>query len=183
MLSVGAVVVGVVGIVGACDDDEQYGTPPPAASSRAAPSSPGAEPSPTASPTDEQQIIAQYRRFWLQTLPAVFAAAPAQRRALLTPVVMNPQLDTLLTNLAALEANGEKDYGTSIPLRQTTRITNRTALVTGCLDSRKAGIVDARSGRMKSHGVARNPVRATLKKNDDAVWRVYAVAYPGGTSC
>lgn len=164
------------------------GTPEPSGSLPPTPSATpsstaSAMPSPSTSLTDEQQILAQYKRFWLEALPAAFSAPASQRRSILEPVVTDPELTVLVDNLAALNERGEKDYGVNRPLRQTVEIRQNLSLVTGCLDSSGSGVAEAKTGRKKTKGVPQNPVRVNLRRTAGQAWRVSAVTYPGGRSC
>jgi hypothetical protein len=133
--------------------------------------------------TEEQQIVAQYVKFWTKALPAAFAATAPRRKSILAPTTANPQLDLLLNNMAALDASGERGYGTDVPLDQSVRRDAGSAIVRGCLDSTKSGIADDRTGELVTRGVRQNPVQVSMSKNFDGIWRISAVIYTGGRSC
>jgi hypothetical protein len=176
--------LGALGLTSCSNDDERPGRLPTETTPGRVGTSPAhTTPSATPSLTDEQQIIAQYRRFWLQALPAGAAAAPARRRAIFAPVVTEPELGVLMNNFAYFDGRGEKAYGVNTPLRQSVVMSGSTALVTGCLDSHNAGRLNAGSRKKLTKGVDRNPVRANLKKGADSIWRVSTVIFTGGTEC
>ncbi len=169
----------VLVLVAGCDDEPDYRRLPPTSSATPSAAAPNVSPS----LTTEQQILAQYERFWTEAAPASDSASNHERRAILAPVVMNPQLDLMLNNAAVLNARGERSYGVDRPLRQTVVINGDLALVRGCLDSSKSGIADKASGRPKTRGVPQNPVLANFRRGADFVWRISGITYPGGRSC
>jgi hypothetical protein len=169
-------------LVASCDEEERYGEPPPLPSSRP-PSPTHASPSGTAAKTDEQQILAQYHRFWTDALPRAYAATAPQRRAILAPVTTDPELGVLLRNMSIQDAGGERGYGTQLPLKQSLERSGALSLVRGCLNSRNAGVLRAATGKKLTRGPERNPVLVNLKKSADSSWRVSFVKYPGGSQC
>lgn len=182
---IGVAVVAVLAVSGGgCngDDKDRYGKPPSDGPPTTA-SSGSASPSPSASLTDEQQILAQYRKFWTEALPKAFAAVPSARRSVLTSATMDPELSVLLQNMAIQDNAGERGYGSSIPLRQTVETNASVSLVRGCLDSRDAGVLSVKTGKKLTRGPAQNPVLVNLKRGSDRVWRVSFVSYPGGSKC
>jgi hypothetical protein len=183
-LRVGAVLATVFAlvVVAACTGDgERYGelpTPEPSASKKSSLS-----PSPSPSLSDEQQIIAQYKRFWTEVLPKAYAARRSERQAILQPVVVDPALTKLLRNMAAQDADGKRAYGADIPLRQNVEVVKELSLVRGCLDSSKSGLMEAQSGKKLNRGPAQNPVLVNLMHSLDGSWRVSFVKFPGGSKC
>ena len=206
-----ACVVAVAAVVAGCGGGESYGSlPPPRAADGSAATAPAktgpagtgpvgtlpggtapdtargvpADPSSgTAAGSVEAEVVAQYSRFWVTALPAAAAAPPARRGAILAPVTAEPQLTHLVRSLAALDADGQRNYGADVPVGQTIRVTGGLALVEGCLDSSHSGVANAATGAPVTRGVRRNPVRADLTRGSDGVWRVSAVTYPPGTTC
>jgi hypothetical protein len=134
--------------------------------------------------TAEEQILAQYRRFWTDSLPSAQAASDANTRSrLLAPTVMEPALSLLVEGMAGLDRKGKRAYGYDIPLREVIERKGDTALVTGCLDSSHTGVKEDRTGRKLTVGVPTNPVFVTLKRASDRIWRVYGTQFPGGRRC
>ncbi|MFG1920778.1 hypothetical protein [Cryptosporangium sp. NPDC048952] len=127
--------------------------------------------------------MAQYRRFWVEVLPAAAAAPASRRRTILAVVTAEPELTHLVRSLAALDANGQRNYGADVPVAQTVRVNGTSALVTGCLDSSRSGVANAATGDPVTRGVPRNPVRADLIHAPDGIWRISAVTYPPATTC
>ena len=179
--SVVALLIGLTAAGCQKDDESRYGVPPTDRPSAIGSSPTVAVPSP--SPADAQQVLAQYKRFWTDALPRAFSVKAEQRRAILAPVVMDPELTTLLHNMTETDKAGEKGYGADIPLRQRLEIRAGISLVRGCLDSSRAGFADLLTGKEKTRGIAQNPVLVNLRRAGDGVWRVSDVSYPGGTKC
>jgi hypothetical protein len=177
-----ALAVGCGLLAAGCTASEQYGALPTGTAGTGV--ADARRPSASASPagTVEARIVSQYTRFWTQALPAAFAAPPARRASILSPVTTNPQLELLLHNMAALDASGEAGYGVNRLLGQTVERTADLSLVRGCLDSSAAGITGS-SGRPRTRGPDRNAVRVNLKREPGGVWKVSAVTYPAGESC
>ncbi|HEY0357969.1 MAG TPA: hypothetical protein VGD11_05275, partial [Mycobacteriales bacterium] len=99
-----AVVAGafVVLVAGGCSGDGKGPVDPPPPST--------ASVTPSAPPTGraEEQILAQYRRFWTETLPAAQAAPAERRRTILAEVAMEPALSFLLDGIHDLDRTGER---------------------------------------------------------------------------
>ncbi|GAA0271015.1 hypothetical protein GCM10009539_67860 [Cryptosporangium japonicum] len=162
--------------LGGCGAGESYGSlPPPAHSSSAACAAAGCG--------EAEVVVAQYRRFWAESLPAASGAAPGLRRAVLAPVTAEPELTHLVRSLAVLDGKGQRSYGTDAPVSQTVRVNGLAAQVDGCLDSSRSGVADAITGKPITRGVARNPVSVEMVRGPDEIWRVAAVTYPGDTTC
>jgi hypothetical protein len=176
------VVAGAVLVLGAsgCTGDSGKGPVDPPL-----PPSTPASPVPSVSPTGtaEDQILAQYRRFWTETLPAAQSAPPEARRSILAAAAMEPALRSLLDGIRDLDRTGEKAYGHLVPVGETLKRRRDIALVTGCLDSSEAGTTDAKSGRVVSRGPGREAVLVTLKAGEDSVWRVYQTGFPKDQRC
>jgi hypothetical protein len=125
-------------------------------------------------------VLAQYTAFWKTITPA--AQAPAsRRRAILAPVAADPELSRLLRGLVAAEAVGEGQYGVEVPRARVTNVRGATADVVDCQDASHAGKTNRRTGKPITRGVARNPVKATLRRGADGIWRVATVEFRGGT--
>ncbi|TQS43279.1 hypothetical protein [Cryptosporangium phraense] len=119
----------------------------------------------------------------MDVLPRAGVAPAGRREALLAPVTTEPELSHLLTNWAALDADGQRNYGRDRPLESTVRVQGGLALVEGCLDSRGSGVADTATGAPVTRGVARNAVRATLLRGPDGTWRISAITYPATPTC
>jgi hypothetical protein len=173
--------------VSACSSDggSPVDPPTPGSTSGSHASVVPTSPVPSASPTGtaEEQILAQYKRFWTQALPDAFAAPAADRRAVLAPVAMDPALSQLVTGIANLERRGQTNYGFDQPISQTLRRVKKQALVRGCLDSSHSGLAEIESGKRLQRGDPRNRVLVRLDLDVDNVWRVYAVGYRPEATC
>jgi hypothetical protein len=174
----GAVVV--LGVAG-CSGHERGPVDPPVPPT--APTTASGAPSVSPTGTVEEQILAQYRRFWTETLPAAQAAPVERRKAILAEAAMEPALSFLLDGILELDRSGERAYGHLIPAGETVKRLRGTALVTGCLDSSHAGTIDAESGRVLAKGPGREQVLVTLKVGSDSAWRVYQTGFPDGRRC
>jgi len=189
-------------VLAACGARESYGSLAPPAPGTASPDATAAHPTApdatapgatapgppdsaggTPSPSVDSTVVAQYARFWTQALPAAAAAPAGRRRAVLAPVTAEPELSHLVRALAALDADGQRTYGSDVPVAQTVRVSGALALVEGCLDSSRSGVADAATGAPVTRGVARNAVRVDLTRGPDGYWRVSAVTYPAGATC
>jgi hypothetical protein len=146
-------------------------------------SEPPAEPSASKSASAEDQILGQYRKLWTETLPAATAADADARQAILAATLTEPALTRALAGLARLDQNGQTQYGHDVPLRQTVRRAGRNAVVTGCLDSSKAGAVDRKTGRKVNRGSATNPVTVTFVQDPDGVWRASTTTFANTKTC
>jgi hypothetical protein len=147
--------------------------PPGAVLSSAAPVSA----SPTPSVVD--QVLTQYTAFWAMITPASQAPV-AQRRAVLAPYAMDPELSRLLRGLVAAEAVGEGQYGAEVPRARVASVRGAVADVVDCQDASNAGKISLKTGKKLTRGVVRNPVTATLRRASDGRWRVATVEFGGG---
>jgi hypothetical protein len=178
VLIAGAVVV--LDVTGCSGDGKGPVDPPvPSATSSAA------SVAPTASPTGtvDEQILAQYRRFWTETLPAVFAATPDQRRHVLEPVAADPLLPELLRLAREFDDNNEVASGSPVVLKQMINRRGREVIVFGCLDMRPAIRTDSATGRVTYRGKPRDPNQAYFRAGADGTWRVYALDERPGSKC
>jgi hypothetical protein len=174
-----AVVAGafVVLVAGGCSGDGKGPVePPPPSTARVTPSAP-----PTG--TAEEQILAQYRRFWTETLPAAQAAPVERRSGILAETVMEPALSFLVEGIRKDHSADEKPYGHAVPIGETLKRRHDLALVTGCLDSSHSGKADAQSGKVLTKGPSRELVLVTLKLGADLIWRVYETGFPDTGRC
>jgi hypothetical protein len=175
------VVAGAVVVLGAsgCTTDGKGPVDPPAPSSSAASVTPTSSPSGTV----EEQILAQYRRFWTETLPALFAARVEDRTALLRPVVTDPLLPALLRTAGDLDRKGQQATGFPILITQSVSRRGSEAIVVGCMDSSKASVKDRATGQEITRGRPRDPTEAFFKVGNDGVWRVYSLNERKGSRC
>jgi hypothetical protein len=155
-------------------------------------SAPSPVPSATAEPqpaqvssgdTAEEQIVARYREFWTEVLPAAAAAEPAARRESLADTLMEPALSTTLAWLVKLDRAGQEVYGHAVPVAELVEHKGDTALVKGCLDSSRVGKADAETGKVLSRGLDREAVLVTMKRDGGAEWRVYGTYFPRDPRC
>lgn len=138
---------------------------------------------PSASPTDERLAVeAAYRAFWPLTSTFDKRYPEAKWREALEPVATEPELSLVIINTRRQRRDGVTPYGETILRPTVPSVGNaRKATVTDCQDSSKAGLAETRTGRRKTVGVPRNPVRTILLKGNDSKWRVSQVAYLGGS--
>ena len=80
--------------------------------------------------------------------------------------------------MAAADAVGEGQYGAEMPRARVTSARGEVATVRDCQDASMAGRLERRTGKRITVGVARNPVRATLRRGADGRWRVSTVEFP-----
>jgi hypothetical protein len=140
-------------------------------------------PSPTAPPTVEQQVLAQYTAFWA-ALPEASRALAPQREQILAKYAGDPELRSLLDGMAEQDRQGRVFYGQDVPRPEIEMLSidRGVAVIRDCQDSSGAGVQDATTGQKLTVGVARNAVSATLHPGPDGAWRVVFVTYPQ-TSC
>jgi len=168
----------------ACASNNIKTVAPQPPSTSLTPLPPPPPPAGTTSPSTDtnQAVLSQYRHFWA-ALPAVSGAPPQDRRALLEPLAVNPELDSLLNGMAKQDSAAKGIYGQNVlsPRLQSSGQTS-IAVVTDCQDSSGSGVADRKTGRHLTVGVKRNPAATTLHQGADGTWRVAFVAY-GGPSC
>lgn len=163
----------LAGLVAGCSS---YGT---ITTSKGSPSLTTASPSPRPTVVDEQQaILESYRKFWATLTPASGLPA-ARRRAALSPVATDPELKSLLTGMAASDANARVFYGADVPRASAASISpdRSRAVIDDCLDSSGSGDANRQTGKRLTVGVARNHVVVTMAATA-GTWRVYFVSYP-----
>ena len=131
----------------------------------------------------ERQVLAQYRRFWTKTYPALFAAPASDRRRVLSPVVAEMLLSQLLRNAQTLDRKGQKVTGTPVLLRQAVRGSGANAVVYGCLDMSGVVIVDKKSGKTVQRGRPRGAALTYMKRQSDGGWRAYGVDHAKRSRC
>lgn len=175
-----AVVVtcGVAGCDQASTQDSTRGT-----SSATVPVPSGAVPSRAGrdDAADRSAVESAYREYWrasetLDRLPE------RQWPSVLGRVAVDPQLGLVLANARTQKRNGVTVYGHVVPRPTVGPIAGaRRARVVDCQDASKSGQADARTGRPRTVGVARNPVEAVLIRGADDRWRVSTVTYRRGT--
>lgn len=176
--------VAVVALLAGCTGQEQYGTVPTGSWSPGA--SESVSPTPSASPSlsEDEHIMAQLRKFWTDALPKAYAAPAAQRRAILEPVTMEPQLSQLLRNMSAQDKEGYRVYGVDkIITASVEEKQDGIVLIDTCLDSTQTGLVEIKTGKKSDQGPAENPIKVNLKRAPDGVWRVSFIELQKGTRC
>lgn len=178
-----ALVVLFVLLVGCSHDEEsRYGAPPipkPVRTSPTVTRSPGSE---SRNLPAEDEIVSQYKHFWLSALPGAYEAAPDRRHLMLKRVVTAKIEGKLLDRITALEKKGRTSYGHDTPISQQVEWSRRSpnyVLVRGCLDSSSTGVADVATGRRLTIGVPENPVLMNLRR-EDGVWLISGFRFPGG---
>jgi hypothetical protein len=166
--SVAAVSLALLGLA-ACNDTNDitvHGTTKPSSSA-----------SPTPSDDPKQQLILdQYRRYWSLLAPAS-AMPAAERRAVLAPVAMDPELKSMLAGMLKLDRQGRVLYGENVPRAQVTVAPDgASAVINDCQDSSAAGAADKKTKAKLTVGVARNHVVVTMRPQS-GMWKVYFVSY------
>jgi hypothetical protein len=131
----------------------------------------------------DQQILAQYRKLWTETIPAATAATASARKPILAATMTDPALSDVVTRYQNLEKAGRRSYGRIIPLRQAVTVSGKTAVVDGCLDESNSGVANRKTGQKLTKGVATSPVRLTFVEGPDGLWRVSKTAFPVSKSC
>ncbi|MBW3647684.1 MAG: hypothetical protein KY440_07910 [Actinobacteria bacterium] len=133
--------------------------------------------------SEEEQILAQYRRFFassttLSTLPA------AERPALLREIATDPQYTRTLDGLAAADAAGEINYGGQGGVSP--RVANiglATAVVQDCQDGSQTGRARKSDGTKLTVGLPAELAVTQMRRGPDGIWRVAEVIYPPDRTC
>lgn len=133
--------------------------------------------------SEEEQILAQYRRFFaslttLSNLPA------AERPAVLGQVASDPQYTRSLDGLAAADAAGEVFYGEGKVSPRVANIGLATAVVQDCQDGSQGGRMRKSDGTKLTVGPPADPAVTQMRRGPDGIWRVAEVVYPADrTTC
>jgi hypothetical protein len=143
----------------------------------------GDKPKPPAAAAADQQILAQYRKLWTQTIPAATAAKAGARRSILAVTMADPALSDAVKGYEQLDRKGQRYYGREIPLRQSVSVSGKTGVVRGCLDSSRSGAADASTGRKLNRGVSTNPVTVTFQQATNGVWRASGFKWDNTKKC
>jgi hypothetical protein len=131
----------------------------------------------------DQQILAQYRKLWTETIPAATAATASARKPILAATMTDPALSDVVRGYQQLDRKGQRYYGRELPLRQSVSVNGKSGVVLGCLDSSQSGASDAHTGRKLKRGVPTNPVTVTFKQAADGVWRASAFRWGNTKKC
>lgn len=164
---VGALLLGLAG----CNDANGIAVHAPATSS------PTASPTPS-SASEQQAILGQYRKFW-SSLTSVSRMPASQRRAALTPFTMDPELKSLLAGMVATDRKDEVFYGAHMPRAEKASLSpdGSRAVIDDCQDSSRTGLARRSDLAPLTKGMIRNHVVVTMRRADNAVWKVYFVSY------
>ena len=128
------------------------------------------------------QVEAQARLFVTEALPTAYAAPVATRRAILSPLTMDPALAGYLQAMATVDRNGQQSRGYAHPFALSVRLDGPMAVVYMCANTADSGLYDRKTGRQVQHGIPRDSIQLTLKKDPAAVWKVAATSHQD-TSC
>ncbi|MCW2609351.1 MAG: hypothetical protein JWM15_597 [Cryptosporangiaceae bacterium] len=176
------VVAGAVLVLGAsgCTGDSGKGPVDPPL-----PPSTPASPVPSVSPTGtaEDQILAQYRRFWTDIYPAVFLAPEVARRQILSPVVVDRLLSELLRIAGEFDRRNQQSTGRPVLSDEVVNRRAGVAVVAGCVDMTDVVLKDKSTGKVVDEGPMRAFTQTFFKVSDDGVWRAYALRDPPGARC
>jgi len=174
----------ILSILSGCyiDNEDRYGAPPPQATSRAPIEDSSSIPIAPAG-VNQVQVLKQYKLFWVEVLPRAYASSAQTRESVLSPVVGPGITGQLLGRISSLQKRGRTSYGHDRPVSERVEWSPKNVklvLVRGCLDSSATGVMDAKSGRKLTVGIARNPVLVNLSREADGIWRISGFHFPGG---
>lgn len=127
----------------------------------------------------EDQVVAAYKEFW-QRLRYVEDEPQDEWKAYLGEVAVDPQLRISLQATRFQKLNGITLYGDVAHRITDVEINGDKATVDDCQDASKTGQADAKTGKRKTVGVARDPVRAAMKRIDNETWKVSKITFAGG---
>lgn len=130
--------------------------------------------------TVRQEVERAYIRFWDVSHP-IDQLPPDRWRPTLEQVAVDPILTRLVEATRIQRDHGIKLYGQVVARVADIDVVNDKATVRDCQDASQSGQADASTGTRKTVGIPRNPVKASLVRDEDGVWRVSLIEYPGGT--
>ncbi|MCK2243699.1 MULTISPECIES: hypothetical protein [unclassified Crossiella] len=145
--------------------------PKPSQTSSASPPSTSTDPS--------SSIRSAYQEFW-QVAAAIDKQPESEWQTRMSAVAADPQLRRTVQGLGLLREQSVVLYGSTTARITNVELAGDRATVQDCQDGSKAGQADAKTGKPKTVGVARNPVTATMQRGTDGRWRVSDVVFGGG---
>jgi hypothetical protein len=180
-----AVVAGTLVVLGASACVGEGSATPRSTPSPVSPAPSSTPRSVTAAPTgtDEEQVLALYRRYWTTVLPAAASVPRAQRPAILEPIMVEPALSGALALLLSIDRAGQRLYGHAVPVDQVLQRRDGGAVLKGCLNSYEMGRIDVDTGKYVSRGQQREAVLMTFHRGEDGAWRVYGIYFPKDPRC
>ena len=130
--------------------------------------------------TAERRAVERaYVQFW--TVSRGLDQLPQEQwRSTLEKVSVDSMLTQLLEGTRIQRDQGIKLYGQVVAHVTGVEVKPDRAEVQDCQDASQAGQADARTGKPRTVGVPRNPVKGTLVRGADGAWRVALIEYPGG---
>lgn len=137
---------------------------------------PSPTPSPTPTKTAQQQVIAAFDEFW-QAGAAAQRSAPTAARTMLAPLVAEPYLDHLLTQMNPYRARHQQAWGYVIPHVTQIDVNADRALLHDCQDESHAALADSNTGQVipGTYGSSHVSYVATLGRGADGHWRMTAM--------
>jgi hypothetical protein len=163
-------------VLAGCGDNSPGPVLPPLPSSGSP--SVSASPSPSAKPTGraEEQILAQYRRFWRDVYVGLYAVSASEREIYLRPVVTTPLLAELIRVARENDQAGTELRGTPVSLDPVVTRQGGEAVVSDCVDLTGVVLVDRSTGKVVSRERAdRRPIESRLRRGTDGVWRAFSL--------
>lgn len=128
--------------------------------------------------SDRDAVVAAYDEFWERT-HSVPHDSESTWDDEMAEVAVDPQLSITLQGMRLAKQRGSTSYGDVTSRVAAVDINGDQATVVDCQDASKSGQKDAKSGKKKTVGVERNPVKARMHR-DDGQWKVAEISYPGG---
>jgi hypothetical protein len=126
--------------------------------------------------TAEQQILAQYRRFWREMYTGVEAVRSGDRDAFLRPVVAEPLLSELIRVARERDRKGTQLRGTPAVIDPVVTRQGGSAVVSDCVNLTDVVLVNRSTGKVVGgQGTDRRAIDTYLRRGADAVWRVYSL--------
>ena len=167
-------------VLPACTDGSSSSsapTSPTPAQTSPATTSPATDPA-----SDRAAAETAYRAIWPLLAKFDQRYPEAEWTAVLSRVAVDPQLSQAIAVARQQRRTGVRLYGEPRPRAPRVTLNGATrASVADCADFSRYGQADAKTGKPRTVGVARSPVKATLIEGRDGVWRVAEITYPGGT--
>ncbi|WP_143220509.1 hypothetical protein [Actinomadura sp. CNU-125] len=94
------------------------------------------------------------------------------RKQQLAAHMTDPQLSRVLKQIEEMKTQGVTSYGKTVGYVKSVQVGDNEAVVLGCQDGSKSGLMKSHSHKKMNRGVKEEKVKAYLSKAADGRWRV-----------